>query len=283
MVFPATGAAWRLAEVQHCVVKYDCDIIAMHMSSHVHAYFSGNGSANHGLAKRHEMFEPGWRELNESHQLWRYDILIFRREWNWLQRFNEQSFDGCAFNGLAQVADSALSGDYMLRLRSKRGAPLDLLSYDGYYSIFCWVFTSLATLVERAHIRSHRHVRYADWGRHVVKAYPGAGALGCSAHSQRSDCLCRREDDPIGCISSLSRTGRSAVRVITTQGHVHDCLRRGLPGHAHLTLIMPIIINAPPPVPRAPLLRAPLSVCLTVAAATRAHQRSAHWHMCHHP
>jgi hypothetical protein len=281
MFFPTASAAWRIDEIQHFVSRFETDVLAVHNSDAVLRYLSGqNRSTADGLRLRQQMFEPAWRSLNTSHHLWRYDILIFRKEWNWLQRYNDPAFDGRAFNGQAQAARH--SADYMLRLRSHRSPRLDLSSYDAYYHIFCWVFSTVAALIDATPARRAGPISapYRAWGRHVIKAWPGAGALGCSLTERGPPaCQCKATDDADGCIAALTpsraRGSRAAVRVITTQAHVHDCLRRGLPRHPHFTLIPGApTSNVPPPRPMLLPAADPLSVCLTVAAPTRAHQQA---------
>ena len=62
-----------------------------------------------------------WKQLLATHQLQLYDILIFNREWNRINAFNERGFDGTAYNAWPPLARVSRRPEYMLRLKRYRG------------------------------------------------------------------------------------------------------------------------------------------------------------------
>ena len=136
-VFPSDMARWRLVEVKAFMERYDTDIL---VPNRIDNY------------KGFEIPFAWTEDLNASHHLYEYDILIFNEFYNALQQFNDPIFDGVAWNG-------KFPADYLLRKKSRRGErDVVLQRYDAVYSIFKMVAAFF-------------HGRYPA-SRHLAKFYP---------------------------------------------------------------------------------------------------------------
>ena len=290
LLFPDHSAAWRIHESQQFIERYDTDFLVAQPNS-LPAYFGGRHNLQLGWRRMFDMTNASWHTLNESHQLWRYDVLIFNRRWNWLQRFNDvpagtdPGFDGRRFNGNGNSVCA-----YMLRLKTKRHMRfhLDLRHYAAVYFIFVNVFkhfmdnvlgleqtvgpNGLPVLERRrgSHTNSSpfsgaTHLeRLMD--RHIVKVYPGGG-WGSAA-------------SPAGCQQSVHYYVRllSVVpaHIISTQAHTRDCLIWGLPNSSRdrHTFVLGgpgatgLKEHSVPPVPSWRPLPAPLQVCFAASVGS---------------
>ena len=136
-VFPSDMARWRLVEVKAFMERYDTDIL---VPNRIDNY------------KGFEIPFAWTEDLNASHHLYEYDILVFNEFYNALQQFNDPVFDGVAWNG-------KFPADYLLRKKSRRGErDVVLQRYDAVYSIFKMVADFF-------------HGRYPA-SRHLAKFYP---------------------------------------------------------------------------------------------------------------
>jgi len=143
IIFPSVYGRWRLNEVQQFMEFFYTDVL---VCQHANVYFQLK-------------FTFDWEPLFVSHHLGSYDILIFDPNYNYLQKYNDPSFNGTAFN-------HRLPASYMLRLRVFRLEDVDIHAYDSYYHIFVMCYTYFAA-------------RFNDTNssRHVIHFYPGGGTL----------------------------------------------------------------------------------------------------------
>jgi len=108
LVFPSVYSKWRLNEVQAFMEFFYTDVL---VCKHTDIYSNVR-------------FTIDWEPLLSSHHLASYDILIFDPDYNYLQQYNDPSFNGTAFKHQLPPA-------YLLRLRAFRSEHVDIHAYDG--------------------------------------------------------------------------------------------------------------------------------------------------------
>jgi len=143
LVFPSVYSKWRLNEVQAFMEFFYTDVL---VCKHTDIYSNVR-------------FTIDWEPLLSSHHLASYDILIFDPDYNYLQQYNDPSFNGTAFNHQLPAA-------YLLRLRAFRSEHVDIHAYDAFYHIFVMNY---ALFVER--------FQTTNASRHFIHFYPGGGTL----------------------------------------------------------------------------------------------------------
>jgi hypothetical protein len=147
-MYPNSLAAWRLNSIESLSYAFDADILVVHRV----------------VPPDHHLFGFEWNEVPESHDLSRYDLLIFNPTYNslnWVNQLNnregEVAFDGTAFNGLWPA-------DYMLRLRKYSGSQLTMEAYSAFYHIFVINFQYFMQAFSVSNYETH----FIHW-------YPGGG------------------------------------------------------------------------------------------------------------
>jgi len=222
-----------------------------------------------------------WDALRASHQLHRYDLLIFHPEWNDANFVNEDRrrdgdrgggsmggprggpvppvFDGTRFNAFPLFANASRPPDYMLRLRRYRLKQLDFREYDVIYCLFLDRAFKFATLMRALPPRMRPPAE-----RIVVKAYPGGGV-------ERERWCCTAEGTPF---AAFVRSLEAALGPASLRMHV---IATNAPTLAHLSALLPrnpivtvpglasAFMSAARPTRRQPALRAsgPLHACFT--------------------
>ena len=178
--FPNQNAAWRLNEARAFIERHDTDFLSMRRPWGWQTF--------------------DWHALRESHQLYRYDILIFDHDWNDANALNERTsstdlhapskrdrraaagphgstststsgFDGTRYNAFHLFANTSAPPKYMLRLKRHRSSDLDFRAYDVIYCLFLDRAFEFAKLARSLPVQQAPPV-----ARMVVKAYPGGGA-----------------------------------------------------------------------------------------------------------
>jgi hypothetical protein len=180
IMFPNAMAAWRLNEIGGFIEQYETDI-------YVPTRVGRNGPIQ---------FSFDWEALTLSHHLADYDLLIFNKAFNHLDRFNSfnrapgETFNGTLYNG-------KWPGDYMLRLRkygsqlqaggSGQGGPGDLTSdsplpiprlqdYDRIHHIFLIVYQEL-----------NRYFPVVPQAIQSIHLYPGGGFYAKDEYKKNYD------------------------------------------------------------------------------------------------
>jgi hypothetical protein len=198
-MFPTDKAQWRLLETRALIERYRTDFLSIQGASTT---------------------EFSWEPLVVSHQLRRYDILIFHPQWNPLNKFNHRGFDGTKFNSWPASVNCSPVPKYMLRDKRYRGQPIDFSVYDVVYSMFLDRAYQFAQVMHSL----PRHL-VPPVSRQVVKAYPGGGA--------RRDRYCCYADPGfpkfVASFKSLLGVNHSRLHIIATQPHMRDFLKLAFP------------------------------------------------------
>jgi len=112
-VFPSKFAKWRLVEIHSFIHKYDTDILVINRTNN--------------FSNIEYTFD--YDNLYIKFLLNQYDILIFNPEFNYINKYNDDYFDGKIFNKL-------LHCDYLFRKKKFRNTDFNINDYDAIYHIF---------------------------------------------------------------------------------------------------------------------------------------------------
>lgn len=153
--FPISYAKWRIEEIFSFVEHFHTDILV-----------------DRSKLRGKDRFPPTYEKVADRFRLAElYDILIFDPQYNFLNKYNTEDFNGTLFNGIAPAS-------YMLRRREYRDTNLmiteiDVISfsdYDACYHLFLMLYRQLSWIP----IPSNK-----QW----IHVYPGGGL------SQKNDLL----------------------------------------------------------------------------------------------
>lgn len=172
--FPVETSKWRIEEIFAFTLRYRTDILV-----------------DRSFLDKHVWKSVAYEEMNSRFQLCQdYDILIFDKNFNFLNNFNAPDFNGTTYNG----AGPSLHSSYMLRRREYRHEPVDFMNdYHVVYHIFLMLY--------------RRYHNFFPESRQWIHLYPGGGLLG---------------------MRSLRRIN-SAVGIVVTQPAIHDWVKKMMP------------------------------------------------------
>lgn len=144
IMFPNKFAKWRLVEIKSFMDEYNADILVpvrTYVCSGINFDFDYDILSSWGFP------------LNQ------YDIYIFNPQYNWLQKYNTDDFNGTQFT-------SAWPADYLIRHKSRRNLPLNLSYYDCVYHIFLCMYMAF-----------NDRFQYPK-EKQIIHLYPGGGYYG---------------------------------------------------------------------------------------------------------
>lgn len=148
LLFPIDISKWRIEEIYSFMEEYYTDILV-------------DRSPIPGPFRQSNLPGPSYEKLDYRFMLSRrYDILIFDPEWNHLNIYNTDGFNGTVFNGQAGGPES-----YLLRRKEFRNeTKINWEAYDACYHIFLMMLGRLKWIP----IPEER-----QW----IHLYPGGGFL----------------------------------------------------------------------------------------------------------
>jgi len=145
IIFPNKYAKWRLVEIKSFIDEYKCDILVVNK---ITQYAGIN-------------YDFDYEILKEKFLLEEYDILIFNKKYNFINKYNLR-IDGTKFNNI-------INADYMFCHKSKNISDFNLTqlinSYDFVYHIFLISYQKFNNCCVYPH------------NKQIIHLYPGGGYL----------------------------------------------------------------------------------------------------------
>ena len=147
ILFPNKYAKWRLVEIKSFIDEYKCDILVV------------NKITNYAGIK----YDFDYEILKEKFSLEEYDILIFNKNYNFVNKYNSR-IDGTQFNNI-------INADYMFCHKSKN---IDISNFNLTQLINAYDFIYHIFLI--SYQKFNHHFKYPH-NKQIIHLYPGGGYL----------------------------------------------------------------------------------------------------------
>jgi hypothetical protein len=144
--FPCAFAKWRLVEIHSFIMQYHADICVL--------------TCDKNSYNTHSDFN--YEDLCEKFKLTDYNILIFNPNFNYINKYNNNEFDGTIFNNKLKGVDYIFKYKYE---NNENNNHYNIRNYDVYYHIFLSVHQLFNKIV----------VKNVPLHQQYLHLYPGGG------------------------------------------------------------------------------------------------------------